>query len=156
MKKADMTAGIIGMLFSAATFAATLGFKQFKNVPVGPEFFPRYLSVGLFICSAALFIQALRRADDGKASPTLRLKDAGMRRLLVGIGIIAVYAFLWDIAGFPVITPVAIFALIFLLGHRKYLLMAIFALGTTAVIFSVFKLLLAIDLPLGFLESLFY
>ncbi|MDR2509354.1 MAG: tripartite tricarboxylate transporter TctB family protein [Spirochaetaceae bacterium] len=155
MKKADIAAGLIGMLFSGAAFTATLGFKQFKNVPIGPEFFPRYLSAGLFLCSAVLFVQALRRADSGKAA-ALSLKDAGMRRLLAGIAIIALYAFLWDIAGFPVITPAAVFALIFLLGYRKYLSMAVFALGTTAVIFCAFKLLLAIDLPLGFLESLFY
>lgn len=155
MKKADLICAVIGMLFSSGTFIITFGFKKFKNVPVGPEFFPRYLSVGLFICCAVLFIQsATRPPANDRAAPSINPLHPGMRRLLAGLGIIVAYTFAWDIIGFPIATPLGLCALMFLLGVRKYPLMAFFSLGTTAVVFGAFKFLLGIDMPLGFLENI--
>jgi putative tricarboxylic transport membrane protein len=157
VKKANIAGAIMGMLFSASAFILTLGFKQFKNVPVGPEFFPRYLAVGLFICSAVLLIQALLSgSEQDKPAPTLSLRNPGMRRLLMGLGIIILYAWSWETLGFPLATPVAMFALMFLLGLRRYLLMLLFSCGAMGVIFCTFKFLLGIDMPLGLGERLFY
>ena len=155
MKKANIVAAIIGMGLSAAVFIVTLGFRKFRNVPVGPEFFPRWLAIGLFICSAALLIQALRtkRADDSPA-PTLSLFDKGMQRLLIGVAIIALYAFLWNSLGFIIATPLGLFALMFLLGLRRYRVMIAFSFGAMIVIFCAFRYLLGIDMPLGILYGL--
>ena len=155
MNKANLTAAVIGMGFSAATFIITLGFKKFKNVPVGPEFFPRWLSIGLFVCSAALLVQALKtRPAGGKAAPTLSLRDRGMRRLLVGAAIIVVYAACWNFLGFLLTSPLALFALMLLLGLRRYWVMVIFSLSATVVIFCAFRYLLGIDMPMGFLDGI--
>ena len=150
-----MIAAIIGMGFSSITFIITLGFKKFKNVPVGPEFFPRWLSIGLFVCSVALLVQALKtkRAGD-KAAPTLSLRDRGMQRLLVGAAIIVVYAACWNLLGFLLVSPLALFALMFLLGLRRYRVMVIFSLSAVIVIFCAFRYLLGIDMPMGFLDGI--
>ena len=154
MKKANLIAAVIGMGFSATMFIITLGFKKFKNVPVGPEFFPRWLSIGLFVCSAVLLVQALKAAPAGnKASPTLSLRDPGIRRLLVGAAIIVVYAACWNLMGFLLATPLALFALMFLLGLRSYWVMAILSLSAMVVIFCAFRYLLGIDMPMGFLDG---
>ncbi|MDR0539990.1 MAG: tripartite tricarboxylate transporter TctB family protein [Spirochaetaceae bacterium] len=154
-KTADMVCGIIGMMFSGGAFTMTLFFKKFKNVPVGPEFFPRWLAAGLFVCSAALFVQALKRpAAADKPAPTISPRNKGIRRLIAGIALIALYVFSWELAGFPLTTPLLLFALMFLLGMRRYPVMALFALGATAAIFCAFKFLLGIDMPLGLLENL--
>ncbi|MDR1400293.1 MAG: tripartite tricarboxylate transporter TctB family protein [Treponema sp.] len=155
MRKANLIAAIIGIGFSSITFIITLGFKKFRNVPVGPEFFPRWLSIGLFICSAALLVQAFKTKPAGdKAAPTLSLRDQGMQRLLVGAVLIVVYAVCWNFLGFILATPLALFALMFLLGLRRYRVMVIFSLSVVVVVFCAFRYLLGIDMPMGVLDGL--
>jgi putative tricarboxylic transport membrane protein len=143
------------MVISFIAFIVTFGFKQFQNVPIGPEFFPRYLASGLFICSAALLLQALRASPlTDKPAPTICPRDKGIQRLLAGLGIITVYSLCWESLGFIIASPFALFALMFLLGLRRYLLMVIFSLGTMVAIFSAFRFFLGIDMPLGILYGI--
>jgi len=152
MKLADTVCALAGMAFSAGAFIKTFGFKRFKNVPVGPEFFPRYLAGGLFLCCLALLIQALARKPAGnRPAPVLSLMDKGIQRLLAGIGIIILYALCWEPVGFLIVTPLAVFALMFLLGLRRFRVMIAFSLGASAVIFCAFRYLLGIDMPMGIL-----
>jgi putative tricarboxylic transport membrane protein len=156
VKKANIIAAIIGMGFSSVAFVITLGFKKFKNVPVGPEFFPRWLAIGLFICSAVLIVQMLKvKPAEDRSAPTLSLFDKGMLRLLVGAVIIVLYAISWNFLGFIIASPLALFGLMFLLGLRGYRVMIIFSLSAMVVIFCAFRYLLGIDMPMGFLERLF-
>ena len=157
MSKANIIAGIIGMAFSAFAFFQTLSFRQFLNVPVGPEFFPRRLAVGLFICSAALVLQSLSKKNkNDKTAPTISPLDKNMQRLLLGIAIILVYALCWEPVGFIIATPLTMFVIMLLLGFRKYLYMALFSLAATAIVFSVFSYVLNITMPLGLLHDLLY
>ena len=155
MKKANIVCGLVGMAFSAAAFIKTLSFRQFKNVPVGPEFFPRYLAAGLFVCSTILLIQAIMaNPKKDKKAPTISPLDKGMQRLFIGIAIIVVYALCWEPVGFLIATPLAMAGMMLLLGYRKYLMMVIFSLGTTIVVFGAFRIFLNVDMPMGLLESL--
>jgi len=155
VRKANFVAGLVGMTFSTAAFIKTFSFKQFKNVPVGPEFFPRYLAAGLFICSLILLIQAVKtNPKKDKPAPTISPLNKGMQRLFAGIAIIIVYAFCWEPLGFLLATPLAMSGIMLLLGYRRYLMMVIFSLGTTIVVFAAFRLFLNVDMPLGILESL--
>jgi putative tricarboxylic transport membrane protein len=156
LKRANIVGAVIGMGFSAFAFIATLGFKKFRNVPVGPEFFPRWMAIGLFICSAALLIQALRvKQGADKPAPTISLRDKGMQRLLIGAAIVVVYAICWNILGFVIATPLAAFAIIFLLGYRKFPVMIIFSCAAAAIVYSAFHFFLGVDMPMGVLEGLF-
>ena len=157
MRKANIVSGIIGMAFSAFAFIQTLSFRQFLNVPVGPEFFPRRLAAGLFICSAVLVLQSIfKKSKDNKPAPTISPLDKGMQRLFLGIAIIIVYALCWEPMGFLIITPPALFAIMLLLGYRKYIAMSLFSLAVTAVVFSVFSYILNITMPLGLLQNVLY
>ena len=155
MKKANIVAAIIGMGFSVGVFIVTLGFRKFRNVPVGPEFFPRWLAIGLFACSVALLVQALKtKPASDKPAPTLSLFDKGMQRLLIGLAVVLIYAFSWNFIGFIIATPFGIFALMFVLGLRKYPAMIAFSFGAMIVIFCAFRYLLGIDMPLGILYGI--
>jgi putative tricarboxylic transport membrane protein len=155
VKKANIAAAIAGMGVSAAAFIITLGFKQFKNVPVGPEFFPRWMAVGLFVCSLALLLRSVKAQSGGGPSPTLSLFDRGMQRLFIGAAIIVVYGISWNFMGFIIATPLGLFALMALLGLRSFRQMIVFSLSATVVIFCAFRYLLGINMPMGFLEGLF-
>jgi len=152
LKKANIACGLVGMAFSAFAFIQTLGFKKFPLVPVGPEFFPRYLAAGLFICSAILIIQALvTKPRKEEKAPTMSPFDKGMLRLFIGIAIIVLYAVLWEPVGFLIVTPLAMVAIMLLCGYRRYSMMVIFSLGTTLVVFGAFSFFLNVNMPLGIL-----
>ena len=156
MKKANIISAFIGMFVSAAAFRYTFTFKQFKNVPVGPEFFPRVLAVALFIFCVLLLLTNLRDTEaNKKTAPTMSLKNRGMQKALAGLAIVIAYAFLWEVLGFLIITPIAIFLMTLLLGKRSYIKMIIVSVGATAIVFIAFKHLLGIQMPLGFMEELF-
>lgn len=159
MKKANIIAAVIGMIISGAAFGYTFTFKKFKNVPVGPEFFPRVLALAMFICCLLLMIdnviKLLKDKTADEHAPTLSLKDKGIQKALVGLGIIVAFAVLWNYLGFLVVTPLAVFAMICLLGKKTYLVNAIVSVCATVVIFLVFKFLLGITMPLGFMENVF-
>ena len=155
MRKANIIAAIIGIGFSSGIFIMTLGFRRFRNVPIGPEFFPRWLAIGLFVSSAALLVQALITKPSGdRKAPTLSVFDKGMQRLLIGIGIIILYAFLWNSIGFIIATPFGLFAIMCILGLRRFPVMIVFSIGATIVIFCAFRYLLGIDMPLGILYGI--
>ena len=156
MKKANIISAFIGMFVSATAFRYTFTFKQFKNVPVGPEFFPRVLAVALFIFCVLLLLTNLRDTEANKKTvPTMSLKNRGMQKALAGLAIVTAYAFLWEVLGFLIITPIAIFSMTLLLGKRSYIKMIIISVGATAIVFIAFKHLLGIQMPLGFMEELF-
>ena len=156
MKKANIISAVIGMIVSAAAFGYTFTFKQFKNVPVGPEFFPRVLAIALFIFCVLLLLTNLKTSESNKKSaPTMSLKNRGMQKALAGLAIVVVYALLWEVLGFLIITPIAIFLMTLLLGKKEYIKMIIIAVGATAIVFLAFKYLLGIQMPLGFMEELF-
>ena len=156
MKKANIISAVIGMIVSAAAFGYTFTFKQFKNVPVGPEFFPRVLATALFIFCALLLLTNLKTSESNKKSaPTMSLKNRGMQKALAGLAIVVIYALLWEVLGFLIITPIAIFLMTLLLGKREYIKMTVIAIGASAIVFIAFKYLLGIQMPLGFMEDLF-
>ena len=156
MKKANIISAVIGMIVSAAAFGYTFTFKQFKNVPVGPEFFPRVLAIALCIFCVLLLLTNLKTSEtNNKSAPTMSLKNRGMQKALAGLAIVVVYALLWEVLGFLIITPIAIFLMTLLLGKRSYIKMIVIAVGATAIVFLAFKYLLGIQMPLGFMEELF-
>lgn len=152
MRIANIAAAIIGMIFSSVAFIITFSFKHFKNVPVGPEFFPRWLSIGLFICCLALFIQNILDKNNKESAKTLNPKNKDMQRMLIGLAVIIIAALLWFVTGFIITTPFTLFVLMWVLGKRNWKAMIVISIVATAVIFLAFKLLLGIDMPMGLLE----
>ncbi len=155
MRIANIVSAVVGMLFSLAAFLKTLSFKKFTNVPVGPEFFPRILCAALFICCLILLVTNILRKDDKSKAPTISPLDKDMQKCLLALAVIVVYAFLWNVIGFILATPIALFAMMLILGRRNYLTMAVVSLSADAVIFCAFKFLLKIEMPMGFLDGLF-
>ena len=155
MRIANIVSAIIGMLFSLAAFLKTLTFKKFTNVPVGPECFPRILCIALFICCLILLITNIFKKDDGKKAPTISPLNKDMQKCILALAVIVVYALLWNVIGFLFATPLALFAMMLILGQRNYLTMTIVAVCADLVIFCAFKFLLQIEMPMGFLDGLF-
>jgi putative tricarboxylic transport membrane protein len=153
MRKANIIGALIFLAISIYVIAVTFTFKQFKNVAVGPEFFPRYLASGLMICSIVLIYQSVV-SKDTRSAPTISLRDKGMQRVLVGLTIIVFYLALWKTLGFLIVTPLALFAFMYLLQVKNYKIMAIIAVFSGTGIFLAFKMILGIEMPLGVLSNI--
>ncbi len=118
----------------------------------GPRAFPILLGVLLFVLgvmlAAAGFGSARRRA-----APAQEIEPPTRREAVVAagtFGLLMLYAFLLEKAGFVAATPVVILlAMRGLLGLRAWLLNLSMAGGVTAVCWLVFVVLLETPLPRG-------
>ena len=79
------------------------------------------------------------------------LLSAVLKAIMAVCAIIIVYALLWEPVGFLIATPLAMAAMMLLLGYRRYVMIAIFSLGTTLIVFGAFSFFLNVNMPLGIL-----
>jgi hypothetical protein len=140
---------------------------QMPGVP-GPTAFPTL--IGLIFGAAGLWrLIGLRREPapeaeqgrahgDGSVEPSPR--GAGSRwlaadgRFYAMWAVLLAYLGLMPFLGFPLATPVALAALFALLGERRWGISLGLSLATTIVMYAVFAWGLAVQLPLGLVESL--
>ena len=150
----NIISAVIGIAVGTAAILMTTGFRQFVNVPVGPEVFPRIMATGLIVCSVALLIFNLIKKDTDQAPP-LSLRDHGIQRMLIIVGLVIAYYLLLEIVGYLILSPILLFVSMLVMGYRKYRNMIIVSISVTAVVFLLFWQMLTIDLPNGFLDFLF-
>ena len=155
MRFANIVCAMLGIAFASYAIYLTTKFKQFVNVPVGPEVFPRIMAAGLIICSVALLIQSLiKKTKEG--APTLSLRDRGIQRMLIAALMVVAFYLLWETAGFLILAPLLLFLLMLISDYRNYAVMAAVSLLVAVVVWLLFWKVLIIELPLGPLEALFY
>lgn len=150
MKKADIIAGVIGLLIAVYVIRDAYYFPEDKVLLLGPSFFPTALAVGLGILSLVLIVLALA----GKSRPStdpFNIKDPGVHRAIICLAAIVAYCRLFEFLGFIITSTAFLFALMYLLKRRDYLKMAAVSIGVTLLIYGIFNRLLDISLPAGLL-----
>lgn len=150
----NIISAVIGIAVGVTAILLTTGFRQFVNVPIGPEVFPRIMATGLIVCSVALLIFNLVKKDTD-AAPPLSLRDHGIQRMLIIVGLVLAYYLLLEIVGYLILSPILLFLSMLVMGYRKYRSMIIISLGMTVAVFLLFWQLLVIELPNGVLDFLF-
>ena len=153
-RTSNLLCAFVGIAIGVIAIWITTGFRQFVNVPVGPEVFPRIMATGLILCSIALVIFNLVKKDTDPAPP-LSLRDHGMRRMLIIAGSVLVYYLLLETIGYLILSPLLLFFAMYVMDYRKYRNMAIISLSVTIAVFLLFWQVLVIELPPGLLEFLF-
>lgn len=111
---------------------------------VGPDIFPKILTTIMMFLSVVLIYNAVKRGGLTEFE-----KVVNPQNLWITLAFIIAYAFLLEIVGFVVLTPIWIAAYMFAIGMRRWA----WLIGT-AVIFSVFLIvvfpkLMLIQLPRG-------
>ena len=111
---------------------------------VGPDFFPKVFTALMMFLGLWLIYKAVKRGGVSEFE-----KVANPQNLWITLAFMIVYAFLLEIVGFVVLTPIWIAAYMFAIGMRRWK----WLLGAT-VIFSVFLILvfptlMLIPLPRG-------
>ena len=147
MKKADMITGVVLLALSGFVIQETWRMPASMTFGPGPAFLPFWLGVLLAIFATILFASAWRRQTTEKDGESVFPgKQALWIITLVMVGL-ASYIFLIGVLGYLVDTFLFIVFLMKVVQREKWPLTLMIALGTTAMLFLTFQVLLQITLP---------
>ena len=139
--------GGIGLLCAAMAWIA-FGYGLSDSIGPGSGFFPFWLGLLGVVLTLVLFVASLGKK--GK-NPNLLPRGEGARRAGMLLGGLALGALALQPLGFRLTTLVFCAALLFALGVRRPVLIALFALAASFGLFHVFYYWLQVPLPIGLL-----
>ena len=173
IKKSDAISGLVILCFSG------LGLYFAQHIPGSPSAFPMVTLSAMALLALLLIGNSLREvtrggktrdkleselADgesetksksdnaDGHAKP-----KAGKRLVLIGLLLItAIYIAALGVIGFVISTPIYIFVMLFVLGMRRYGLMILISILTTATVFIILRTVMYLSLPGGIFDPTEY
>ena len=141
----EVIISIILAIISIVFFVISGSFTAPVNpVDIGPSAFPR-LMAGITVVLAV--VQILLSVRKSKANDADKASFGYWQGCIAGFALMCVYAFLMPMLGYYVVTPPFIFAVMVLMGNRKWLQMILVTLGFTLFAFLVFTKLLGVMLP---------
>jgi len=119
-----------------------------RNLPntLGIDFMPWVYCIFLAFLSVLLIISGLVGRERPAPSTQVKLTWPQIRGTVVLFTIFIIYVFLIDVVGFIIITPFAMFALMYLEGIRKYPRMALASFAITASVYVVFRFIFEISI----------
>jgi hypothetical protein len=131
MKKADIVGGLIGILIGL--YAIWEGTKMPEDLvmKIGPSFFPNILAGFLILFSAILIVNALRGKSKGEVAP-LRI----------------------DPLGFLLTSIIFLTFMMWIMGNRKPIALAIAPTVITLAVWLVFEKVLNLSMPAGILVDI--
>lgn len=149
----DGIAGLVFLVLSLGMLVLTRGLPESPMVPVGPAFYPRIvlgLMAGLSLLLVVLDWRAGRR---GRPAGAKAAAAANYRLVVVTFTTFIVYIVLLPLLGFRVATFLFVGGLQALLepprSARRWALVLVIALVTTAVTYYAFEHYLSVLLPRG-------
>ena len=126
-----------------------IGLMRVKTFdPVGAANYSLFLTAVAALLAVPVVIESLKRRD---AVPLSRLRGPIVRVAWI-VGLTTAYLLLMDLAGFLVLTPLYIAAMLFVLGTTKVRTLLFVPIATTAVLYVVFGLFFGVLLPPGLLD----
>lgn len=154
-KNSDIIAGIVffafaGLLYIAAGFMPT----RTGGIPaLNTSFYPRILAILLAVLSILMVIEALRVQNEKHVESWWNTKTAFMI-FFITLLMLVLYVFVMKYFGFATASFLFITALMWILTDkkdRKPLLILFVSLGLTAIVYTIFKIILSIPFPHGIL-----
>lgn len=146
MKKFDISISAILMVIAAAMFTAAGSLPKVDGA-IGAGAWPRTLSVMLFLLAALLMLQGL--TDRSSTPSPFDIHSPGFRRVLIGVGIIAVFCVLLKFLGFILASAFMIPAIMRLMDEKRLPVLAGVTAGVLVFIYVVFSLVLKLPLLQG-------
>ncbi len=113
-----------------------------------PSFLPRVISFCLILTGGGMLVQAWTRSP--LSPPSLPLRGEGPR-VLLSVGLLALYAFLFPRLGFVASSVLALGGFAYLFGARSFPKILFSMVLVPLGIWLFFEVLFAIPLPRGFL-----
>lgn len=141
MRTANLISSLMVIALAGAVYAMTLSFPNLQGSETGPAFFPRLLSGLLCILGIILLAQSLRDRHSKPEEPLLGV--------IIIMGLMLVYLFLFTWFGFTLSTPVVVFAFLLYVRVKKWIPLIALPAGVTLFIYLLFVKFLGVPLPSG-------
>lgn len=141
---------MIGVLISSFVFYESSKFPEDIIMKIGPSYFPRILATGLLLASGILILQAFM-GKSKQSAERFDIKEPGIQRAGIALAGTIIYCTVLDTMGFILSSTIYLFFLMYLLKKRNYLKMTAISAAVTVGIYFIFKTVLNITLPSGFL-----
>jgi putative tricarboxylic transport membrane protein len=139
--------GAILLSLSAFLFILTFSFPA-TTIALSPTVFPRFVTVCAFILSALLLSQGIRkRLRESGADKPLEFDRTFARRFLLLAACGFLYTRVIRYSGYLVATPLLIAASMLIFGERKWIRIVLVAGLTTAVLYTLFRMIFRVPLP---------
>lgn len=154
-KKKDYFAAAIFLCFSIALYygASTFVVKKDTSIALNPSFYPQMLAIILGVLSIILIITTSLKKTDSKDEPMFKDRKSTIL-FIITVALLLLYPILLSNIGFAVATFIFITSLTFTLSDNRKQKLFInlgVSLGTTTLIYLVFRVVLKIPFPSGIL-----
>lgn len=157
IRNGDVYSGIFFIVYAIVLFIATFSIRQLDVATIGSDFVPRLVLGGMFILSAILVIQGLRKRkaeEDHRSTEKEQGEKANYKSVLSTIALMIGYVALIDLLGFLISTVVYLVLQFILLtdrSHWKIPMYVVIAIVTSGLIYYIFRMVLHVMLPTGIL-----
>jgi hypothetical protein len=150
------TAGVLMLLSGYFMWhAVELPIGWIRGSGPGGGAFPFWLSAGMFVCAALIFVKQLRTSPVGPAARRVFIHGEAASMFWVTIGAMLLTTLLTPILGAYIAIPAFLLGYVRYLGRQSWVVAASIAVGTALVMFFFFEVSLKILLPKGVTEPLF-
>ncbi len=137
------------------TYATALPIGWIEGAGPGGGMFPFWLSAGMFLCAAAIFVKQWRASTDPRMRRRVFIHPSASGQMAVtAVATIATVAAL-PILGAYIALPVFLVAYTRVIARTSWVVALSLAVGTSLFLFFFFEVTLKILLPKGVTEPLF-
>ena len=159
---ADLVISLLLIAFEIWVWTESLNIKTQKKAAVQPAVFPQIMIIGMAVFTLVLLVQSVVRllrmkkgdAAAEKAATINFIKDKGVLAALFVILLCALYALFFKDLGYVLVSILLSAVVMWLIGTRKPLQLALIAVLVPLVMWLVFYKLLAVNVPMGVLQPL--
>lgn len=149
----DIVSSLVFMLIGIFAFVIAEGFPEDFIMKLGPDFYPKLLSVALIILSLTLIIRTILGKNKSNFL-AINIRDKRFQKVIASLGLAILYAMFLKRIGFIPITILFLFAFLMLLNIKKPLTLIAVPIVTTFALWLVFQKILTVSLPIGLLSLL--
>lgn len=146
MKRANYLLSILMIILASFVYYYAGRFVGQGGNDLGPSFFPRMVSIFIYILSVLLIIVTL---TTHKVDKQILFNKNRFLRVLSGVILILFYFFLIKGIGFIFSTIVFLVAFMKLLGIRIWIKSVLISITTTLIVYYLFQDILKVRLPSG-------
>jgi hypothetical protein len=162
-KRNDWVFGMASLVIGGAVLFLTQNLSGIQSAdPAGPKVLPSviaWLMIAIGATHVAGAYMLIRKepwkAENSTHNPTE--KDGGnFLRLFLMCLVCGIYIFLLEEVGYLLVTPFLMIAIMAIVGVKSIPKLLGTSIATTLLLFGIFYFALRVNLPLGYLEALFY
>ena len=158
----NLVASIILLVFEIWAYIQTLSFKVIKKAAVQPATFPQFMCIGMIVFTVVLLIQSIYKLkkmdpDDLMMQPAASiniLKNKGVQAGAFVIVLCIIYAALFEVLGYVLISAIVAAIIMWLIGKRDVKQIVLVSILVPLLMWLVFYKFLTVNIPMGVLQPL--